>query len=239
MPRRDRQPLSRERVITTAVALADKKGAPGVTMRAVAGQLGVEAMSLYNHVKNRDDLLDGMVDAVFNEIELPAPGVDWETAMRARAESARAALLRHPWAVSLMDSRSQPGPATLRHHDAVLGALRAGGFSVAMATHAVSVIDSYLYGFVIQELSLPFTNRSELEEVAGGILDGLPAGTYPHLAEAITEQVLQPGYDPSDEFAFGLSLILGALAALAPTPFTLPESTYGGQLKRPEIGRFD
>ncbi|MCW4354436.1 TetR/AcrR family transcriptional regulator [Hoyosella sp. YIM 151337] len=221
---RDRQPLSRERIVTTAVALADEKGAPGVTMRAVANQLGVEAMSLYNHVKNRDDLLDGMVDTVFSEIELPALGANWETAMRARAESARAALLRHPWAVSLMDSRSQPGPATLRHHDAVLGALRGGGFSVAMAVHAMSVMDSYLYGFVIQELSLPFTDRSELEDVASDILEGLPGGTYPHLAEAITEQALQPGYNPSDEFEFGLSLILGALPAPAApgSPGSLP-----------------
>ena len=206
-----RAPLSRERVVTAAMALADEKGEAGVTMRAVAARLGVEAMSLYNHVAGREALLDGMVDAVFGEIELPAAGTDWKTAMRDRAASARAALRRHPWAVGLMDSRGQPGPATLRHHDAVLGALRGGGFSVAMAAHAFSVLDSYLYGFVIQELSLPFTNDTELDEVADAILRDLPTDAYPHLTELITEHALRPGYDYGDEFDFGLSLILDAL----------------------------
>lgn len=206
-----RMPLNRDRVIAAAVALADEKGQSGVTMRAVAGRLGVEAMSLYNHVPNRDAILDGMVDAVFGEIELPTPTPQWKTAMRERAASARAALRRHPWAIGLMDSRSQPGPATLRHHDAVLGALRAGGLSIPMAAHAISAIDSYLYGFVLQELSLPFATLADSDEIADGILSELPAGEYPHLAELITEHVLRPGYDYASEFEFGLSLILDAL----------------------------
>ncbi|RKN08426.1 TetR family transcriptional regulator [Streptomyces radicis] len=194
------------------MALADEKGAGGVTMRAIGARLGVEAMSLYNHVGGREDILDGMVDAVFGEIDLPAPTADWREAMRDRAASSRAALRRHPWAVGLMDSRSTPGPATLRHHDAVLGALRAGGFSIVMAAHAFSVIDSYLYGFVLQELSLPFTDRAELDEIADDILRDLPSDTFPHLTELITEHALRPGYDYADEFEFGLSLILGALS---------------------------
>jgi len=193
------------------MALADEKGEAGVTMRAIAARLGVEAMSLYNHTANRKDILNGMVDAVFGEIELPTSTTGWKEAMRDRAASSRAALRRHPWAVGLMDSRSQPGPATLRHHDAVLGVLRAGGFSVAMAAHAFSVIDSYLYGFVLQELSLPFTSSTELDEVADGILRDLPTDAYPHLTELITEYALRPGYDYADEFQFGLSLILDAL----------------------------
>lgn len=205
-----REPLSRERVVTAAMALADEKGEAGATMRAIAARLGVEAMSLYNHVSGREDILDGMVDAVFDAIELPT-STDWKEAMRHRAASARAALRRHPWAVGLMDSRSQPGPATLRHHDAVLGILRSGGFSVAMAAHAFSVIDSYLYGFVLQELSLPFTSPDEVDQIAGDILRDLPADSYPHLTELITQHALQPGYDYADEFEFGLSLILGAL----------------------------
>ncbi|GAB3454964.1 TetR/AcrR family transcriptional regulator C-terminal domain-containing protein [Actinophytocola sediminis] len=209
--RRKRTPLSRERVVTAAIALADEKGQAGVTMRAIATRLGVEAMSLYNHVAGREGVLDGMVDAVFGEIDLPGATTDWRAAMRDRAASARAVLARHPWAVGLLDSRRRPGQATLRHHDAVLGALRAGGFSVALAAHAFSVIDSYLYGFVIQEVSLPFSDRAELDEVAGDILAGLPADTYPHLAEIITEHALTPGYDHADEFGFGLSLILDAL----------------------------
>ncbi|WP_432137044.1 MULTISPECIES: TetR/AcrR family transcriptional regulator [unclassified Streptomyces] len=210
----ERTPLSRERVIRTAVALADRKGSAALSMRAIAEPLGVEAMSLYHHVAGREDILDGMVDAVFDEIELPelSPGdPDWKGAMRRRADSVRATLRRHPWALGLMDSRSRPGPATLRHHDAVLGVLRASGFSVPMAGHAFSLIDSYLYGFVLQELSLPFGDAAELEEVAGAILREMPADAYPHLAELATEHALKPGYDYADEFDFGLTLILDAL----------------------------
>ncbi|MFE9651091.1 TetR/AcrR family transcriptional regulator [Streptomyces sp. NPDC006365] len=206
-----RTPLSRERVIRTAVAVADEKGSAALTMRAIAEPLGVEAMSLYHHVAGREDILDGMVDAVFGEIDLPPRDTDWKSAMRHRAVSARAVLRRHPWSIGLMDSRSQPGPATLRHHDAVIGALRAGGFSVPMAAHAISLIDSYLYGFVLQELSLPFTGAAELDKVAGAILRDMPADDYPHLTELATEHVLKPGYDYADEFAFGLTLILDAL----------------------------
>lgn len=209
--RRARTPLSRERVVEAAVALADEKGAAGVTMRAVAARLRVEAMSLYHHVSGREDLLDGMVDAVFAEIGLPSSGQEWKQAMRDRADSARAALRRHPWAVGMMDSRTGPGPATLRHHDAVLGVLRGSGFSVVMAAHAFSVIDSYLYGFVLQELSLPFTNRAELDEVAEGIRRDLPADAYPHLVELMVEHALQPGYDYGEEFEFGLTLVLDGL----------------------------
>ncbi|MEU5158171.1 TetR/AcrR family transcriptional regulator [Streptomyces sp. NPDC020875] len=206
-----RTPLSRERVIRTAVAVADEKGVAALTMRAVAAPLGVEAMSLYHHVAGRDDILDGMVDAVFGEIELPPRDTDWQSAVRHRAHSARTVLGRHPWAVPLLDSRTRPGPATLRHHDAVLGALRGGGFSVRMAAHAVSLIDSYLYGFVVQELSLPFRSTAEHDEVAGAVLAELPADTYPHLAELVTEHIRGPGWDPAAEFAFGLGLVLDAL----------------------------
>ncbi|WP_093839378.1 TetR/AcrR family transcriptional regulator C-terminal domain-containing protein [Streptomyces aidingensis] len=193
------------------MAVADAKGTAALTMRAIAEPLGVEPMSLYHHVAGREDILDGMVDAVFAEIALPPGGTGWRSAMRLRAESAREVLRRHPWAVALMDSRARPGPATLRHHDAVLGALRAGGFSVPMAAHAFSLLDSYLYGFVIQELSLPFRGAAELEEVAGAILRDMPADAFPHLTELATEHVLKPGYDYADEFAFGLGLILDAL----------------------------
>nr|WP_245991477.1 TetR/AcrR family transcriptional regulator [Streptomyces spongiicola] len=229
-----RTPLSRERVISTAMAVADEKGAAALTMRAIAEPLGVEAMSLYHHVAGREEILDGMVDAVFGEIDLPPCGTDWKSAMRRRAFSARDALRRHPWAIGLMDSRSHPGPATLRHHDALIGALRAGGFSVPMAAHAFSLIDSYLYGFVIQELSLPFSSSAQLEEVAGAILRDAPAGAYPHLTELATEHALKPGYDYADEFAFGLTLILDALhpdetgAPNRTTPTTHPGSGPAG-----------
>ncbi|MEI8408215.1 MULTISPECIES: TetR/AcrR family transcriptional regulator [unclassified Kribbella] len=209
--RTERVPLSRERIVKAAIALADEKGAAGVTMRAIAAELSVEAMSLYNHVAGREDILGGMVDAVYGEIDLPTSTTDWKGAMRDRADSARTALKRHPWAVGLLDSRRRPGPATLRHHDAVLGALRAGGFSIGMAAHAVSVIDSYLYGFVLQELTLPFATPTELDEVAADILHDLPPDTYPHLTELITKQAAGSAYDYTAEFDSGLFLILNAL----------------------------
>lgn len=161
-----RIPLTRQRVLRAAVALADRGGVGSLTMRKLAQDLGVEAMSLYHHVANKDDILDGIVDVVFSEIDLPSGEADWKAAMRQRAISAREALLRHPWATGLMESRSTPGPATLRHHDAVLGILRNAGFSIEMAAHAFSVLDSYIYGFALQETNLPFDTSEELAAVA-------------------------------------------------------------------------
>ena len=206
-----RPPLTRQRALDAAVALADEGGLGSLTMRKLAQELGVEAMSLYHHVANKDDILDGMVDVVFSEIALPPPGADWRSAMRQRASSARVVLRRHPWAIALMDSRASPGPATLRHHDAVIGCLRQAGFSIQMAAHAFSLLDSYIYGFALQESSLPFDNAEELEQVAEAILRQLPAEDYPHLAELTAEHVLQPGYDYGREFDFGLELILDGL----------------------------
>lgn len=182
-------------------------------MRRLAQALGVEAMSLYHHVANKDDILDGMVEVVFGEIELPTAGVDWKTAMHGRAASARAALLRHRWAISIMESRASPGPATLRHHDAVLGSCRAAGFSVEMSAHAFSLIDSYIYGFVLQEINLPFTDDDMAETVNAFIPD--LADEYPHLAELTVEHVLQVGYTYASEFDYGLDLILDAVQRAA------------------------
>jgi AcrR family transcriptional regulator len=203
--------LSKERVILEAVALADENGIGALTMRRLADRLLVEPMSLYHHVANKDEILDGMVDVVFREIELPSTVVDWKTAMRDRAGSARAALRRHAWAVGRMESRLNPGPATLRHHNAVIGCLRHAGFTVALAAHAFSALDSYLYGFAIQELTLPFHTPEETAAMAVTFLDQFPADEFPHLAELTTEHVLQPGYDYGDEFGFGLDLILDGL----------------------------
>jgi AcrR family transcriptional regulator len=210
-----RTPLTRERVLQAAVALADDSGIESLTMRKLGQALGVEAMSLYHHVANKDALLDGMVDLVFGEIEFPAAGADWKTAMRQRAISARAALRRHPWAVALMESRRTPGPANLGHHDAVLGCLRQAGFPVALAAHAYSLLDAYIYGFALQEATLPFDTPEQTTELAQEILAGFPADAYPHLAELAVQHVLQPGYDYGDEFQFGLDLILDGLERTA------------------------
>jgi AcrR family transcriptional regulator len=158
-------------VLRSAVAFADRSGIASLSMRKLGEALGVEAMSLYNHVANKDELLDGMVDLVFGEIDLPEPGTGWRTAMRRRAVSTRRALTRHPWAIALMESRTSPGPATLRHHDAAIGTLREAGFSIGMAAHAFSVLDSYTYGFTLQESSLH--HGQEYEFGLDLILDGL------------------------------------------------------------------
>jgi AcrR family transcriptional regulator len=207
-----RTPLTRQRVLAAAVALADRGGVGALSMRKLAQELGVEAMSLYHHVANKDDILDGIVDVVFGEIELPTGEAGWEAAMRRRAVSAREALRRHPWATGLMESRRTPGPANIRHHDAVLGVLRNAGFPVELAAHAYSLLDSYIYGFALQEASLPFHTPEEAAEVAQEIMSVFPAADYPHLAEIAIEHALQPGYDYGDEFLYGLDLILDGLA---------------------------
>jgi AcrR family transcriptional regulator len=213
---RPRPALSRERVLRGAVTVADAGGLAGLTIRSLAEELGVKPMSVYHHVANKDQILDGIVDLVFNEIELPPADGAWRSAMRRRAESARQALKRHPWAIGLMESRTAPGHATLRHHDAVIGALRAGGFSVEMTAHAYALLDSYVYGFALQEASLPFKGPETVGEVAEPMMRQFPAGEYPHLVEMATEFVLQPGYDFGDEFEFGLNLILDALTRMIP-----------------------
>jgi AcrR family transcriptional regulator len=203
--------LSRERVLRAAVALADAGGLESLTMRRLGEELGVEAMSLYKHVANKDDLIDGMVDLVFAEIELPSGDDDWRTAMRRRALSTRATLHRHPWATALMQSRTAPGAATLQHHDTVLGTLRGAGFPVALAAHAFSALDAYIYGFALQERSLPFDTPEEAEEVGRQMFARMPPGAYPHLTELTVEHVLQPGYDYGAEFEYGLDLLLDGL----------------------------
>ena len=213
---KSRETLSRERALQVAMTLADAEGIEVLTMRRLAQELGVEAMSLYHHVSNKNDILDGMVDLVFAEIELPAGTGAWKSELRKRTRSARAALNRHPWAIALMESRVAPGMATLRHHDAVLGSLRQGGFSLELTAHAYSLIDAYLYGFVLQELQLPFDTESsaDTQAVAKAIFEKIPAGALPHLVEFTMKHVLKPGYAYGKEFDFGLELILDSLEAL-------------------------
>jgi AcrR family transcriptional regulator len=209
-----RTPLTRERVLRAALVLADAGGIESLSMRKLGHKLGVEAMSLYNHVANKDDILDGIVDLVFGEIAVPSGRADWKAAMRRRAISVRDVLLRHPWATSLMQSRTKPGIATLRHNDSVLRTLREAGFTIDMAAHAFSVMDGYIYGFALQQINLPSQTSEEATELAENILGELPADKYPHLAEMLTEHAMKPGYDYADEFEFGLDLILDGLERL-------------------------
>ncbi len=206
-----RVPLSKERVLRAAVALADEGGIESLTMRKLAQELGVEAMSLYYHVANKNDILDGMVDVVFSEIGLPPGGVGWKTAMRERAISTRKVLSLHPWATSMMQSRPNPGPALLRHHDWVIGTLRESEFSIELTAHAFSAMDAYIYGFALQEETLPFDAAEEVAAIAEAVLENFPSDEYPYLAELSVEHIMKPRYDYGDEFEFGLDLVLDGL----------------------------
>lgn len=209
--RKKRKPLTPERILTAAMAIADADGSSALTIRALAHALGVRPMAIYHHLASKEEILDGIIDMVFAEIELPTVESDWKPTLRRRAISARQVLARHPWAIPLMESRANPGPHSLRHHDAVIAVLRRSGFSVPMTAHAYSLLDSYVYGFALQEaVALPF-DKDTAPEVAESILSQFPTDAYPHLAELANEHVLRPGYDYGDEFEYGLDLILDAL----------------------------
>ncbi len=221
-PRSDRPTLSRERIVTEAVALADAEGLDRLSMRALAGRLGVEAMSLYHHVPNKDALLDAMVDAVFAELHTPVVGGAWRPELRARSVSGRTALLRHRWAIGLMDARRSPGPAAVAHHDAVIGCLRAQGFSLAAVGHVFALVDAHLYGFMVQELSLPFAGQDELAQLEAEIIDEAVAATYPHFTEFARDHAMRPGWSFGAEFEVTLDLVLGAVEGLAPAAPVAP-----------------
>lgn len=206
-----REPLSRQRVIEGAVQVADAGGLAAVSMRNVGKALGVEAMSLYHHIPNKDTLLDELVEWIFSHMELPGLDDPWRPAMVMRAASSREVLAAHPWALGLIESRATPMPAVLRHHDTVLGNLRRNGFSLDLASHAFSVIDAYVFGFVMTEANLPFDARSGADAAAFATGFEVAAEEYPYLAEMIQEKVAQSSYMFADEFAYGLDVILAEL----------------------------
>jgi AcrR family transcriptional regulator len=211
-------PLNLERALQVALVVADDDGLEAVTMRRLARELGVEAASLYHHVKGKNQILDGLVDIVAAEIERPMPSADWRAAISERAHHTRAGLRRHPWAVSLMASRTRPGPATLGLLETGIQCFRVGGFSVLQAAHAISVVDSYVHGFVLQEVNLPFRDQSELAAMTGTIMETFPASDFPYLFEMTVEHVLKPGYDHGEEFDSGLKVVLDGVAALLVEP---------------------
>jgi AcrR family transcriptional regulator len=213
--REGRIPLSRQRVLDHAVAVADAGGLASLTMRSLAKELGVKPMALYHHFTNKDEILDGIVDLVFGEMELPSPDGEWRAEITRRATSARSVLRRHSWAIALMESRSTPGPATLRHHEAVLATLRTAGLSLEMTGHAYALLDAFVYGFAVQEAALPF-DTDTAPEVVAAIAAQFSGGEYPYLMEYATERAMKPGYDFGDEFEFGLGVILDALERSIP-----------------------
>lgn len=212
-----RRPLSRDRVLTTAVRIADRDGLAALTMRSLAAELGVKPMSLYHHVRNKEEILDGIVDAVFAEIDLPDPAAGWRAQVRRRAVSARVVLARHPWALTLMESRTNPGPATLRQHDTMLATFLQAGFSLQATAHAYAVLDAYVYGFALQEASLPFGDADDVAEVAEPIMDRMPMEEYPNMARFAMEHAMKPGYSFGASFEVGLDLVLDGLARLRST----------------------
>jgi len=210
--------LSKQRVVVEAIRLADREGVDGLSMRRLADALGAGAMSLYHYVANKEELLDAMIDIVFEEIEPPPEETDWQSAMRREAVSTRRVLASHPWAIVLMESRTSPGPANLRHREAVTACLRRAGFSVVMATHANWLLNSYVYGFALQEVSLPFDTTDEFADMAEDVyLPQLPPDEFPYLNESAAALVAA-GYDPAEEFTFGLDLVLAALEPLRASP---------------------
>ena len=209
----ERVPLNRERVLRGAFAVADAGGLGALTIRSLAHEVGVKPMSVYHYVSNKDEIIDGIVDLVFSEIELPSTDGDWLSEMRRRAISARRVLRVHPWAIPLLQSRTSPGEATLRHHNAIIGCLREAGFSVEMTAHAYALIDSYVFGFALSEAALPINGPETVTEVAESMMEYFTPEMYPHLFEFSMEHILKPGYDFGLEFEFGLNLILDGLTS--------------------------
>lgn len=207
-----RAPLTRDRVLRAAVRLADRHGIASLSMRKLAQALKVEAMSLYNHVAGKEDVLSGIVDVVAGEIDVPAVGADWKESMRRRATSAHEVLLRHPWACQLIVSRVNIGPAMLRYVDATIGCLREAGFSYEMADRAWNAVDSHIYGFTLQELNFPL-DPSEYAAAATSFLPLIPAAEYPYL-NALSQQVIAGTHPGVHDFEFGLELILDGLERL-------------------------
>ncbi|WP_106402175.1 TetR/AcrR family transcriptional regulator [Actinocorallia populi] len=220
-----RVPLSRERVLHGALAVADARGLAALTIRSLAEELGVRPMSVYHYVANKDEILDGIIDLVFDEIAVPSIDGHWRTEMHRRASSIRLVLGRHPWAVGLMESRTVSGPARLRHHNASLGVLRRAGFSPAMAAHAYTLLDSYVYGFVLQEASFPYEAPQKAADVAEPMARQISPEEYPYLLEFVTEHILRPDYDFGAEFGFGLDLVLDALTRSAALEHRAREGT--------------
>lgn len=215
MAQTKRPRLNRERVLAGAIELADQIGIEDLTIRRLADHLETKPMTLYHHVPSKDDIVDGMVDLVFAQIELPPEDLAWDQAIRVRCVSARQVLNRHPWAPPLMESRTTPGPALLRHHGAVIGCLLRGGLSFELAAHTYAVIDSYLYGFTMQEANLPFSGGEEIAGLADEIMAAMPVGEYPNLAEFTVNVALKPGYSFGRSFEFGLDLILDGFVRAA------------------------
>ncbi|WP_062464260.1 TetR/AcrR family transcriptional regulator [Demequina soli] len=210
-----RRRLARETVLAAAMELADREGLEALTMRSLADALGTKPMTLYHHVPGKEALLDGMVDIVFAEMEKPPVELEWRDAMRVRCRSAREVLARHPWSVPLLESRHHPGPELLAHHEAVLATLDRAGMPLPLVAHAYAVLDSFVYGFAMQEANLAVQRGQEDAELAGEIASAFDPAAYPMLTRFAMEHAMQPGFNFGDSFDYGLDLLLDGLARAA------------------------
>ncbi len=208
---KERISLSRDRVLAGAIVVADAGGIGALTIRSLAQELGVKPMSVYHYVASKDEIIDGIVDLVYSEVDLPVPGGDWRTEMKRRADSARRVLAGHPWATALLPSRLHPGPATLRHHNAFIATLRTAGFSMELTAHAFALIDSYVFGFALSENALPIHGPDSVADTAASMMQFFDADAYPQLLAFTMEHVMRPDYDFGKEFEYGLTLILDGL----------------------------
>lgn len=205
-------PLQKKQIVIAAVKLADEVGIEGLSMRKLGQVLGVEAMALYHHFASKEALIDSMVDSVHAEIEIPKATDDWQNAMRRRAITAVEAVSNHHWAAPLMESRQNPGPASMHLIDATVGCLRASDFSIGMVAHTLSVLDAYTFGFALQ--LKPTDTVEQSAQMGADIIEQFPFGTYPHVGELVTEYVANAGYRTLDEFEVGLNLILKGIVQL-------------------------
>ncbi|MEO1057567.1 MAG: TetR/AcrR family transcriptional regulator C-terminal domain-containing protein [Actinomycetota bacterium] len=205
--------LDHARIIAGAVELADAIGVDALTIRKLAEHLGTKPMTIYHHVANKEAIIDGMVDAVMAEIDLPTVDEPWRTGVERRARSARAALVRHRWAPPLIDSRRHPGPATLRHHDTVIGIHRSHDFDLPSTAHSIALTDAYVYGFALQQANLPATGGDEMAELADDVGEQMPPGRYRHLEDFMRDHALVDGYEFGDEFELGLAIVLDGIEA--------------------------
>jgi AcrR family transcriptional regulator len=210
--------LSRDRVLHAAVELADRTGVDGLTIRSLAAALQVKPMAIYHHVANKEEILDGIVDLVYGEIELPVVGGEWRAEMLRRSESMRQVLRRHGWSLALFNSRRSPGEATIGHHNAVIGVFLAAGFSYEQTSLAVAFIDAYVLGFSLQEVTLPFEGTPEVHALAEEVMAGMDRERFPHFVNFAQHHVMRPDYDFGAHFALGLELVLDSIERLGPAP---------------------
>ncbi|MDH5753389.1 MAG: TetR/AcrR family transcriptional regulator C-terminal domain-containing protein [Deltaproteobacteria bacterium] len=212
--KKPRRTLTRERVLQAAIELADEEGISGLSMRRLGTRLGVKAMSLYNHVASKEELLEGVIDLLLKDVPLPSPDDDWKDALRRRAESYRQIFLRHPWALGMLEASRNPVDSAMRYTEAMSGCLRRTGFSYGMIIRALYVMDSYIYGHALQESASPFENMEEVKDLVQTLQGTIPIKEFPNLVEFMREYVLKGDINrlhPENSFRFGLEMIIDGL----------------------------